>query len=607
MELSGTMVWIVLVVVVLLFTIDRYSPDAIALGGLLILVGVGSLSPGEALAGFSSPAVIAIASLLVLSAALERSGVVRRIAEGLYRFSGKSERRLLVAGTLVPGFLSGIINIIATVSVFIPVLLRLALKTRRSPARLLLPMAYVSMAGANLTLIGASANLVANDILRERTGSDFSLLEFAPIGAIMIALTTLYVLVTAHWLLPERKPDTESGTEDQTRALIRDYEFYERVWELEVQEGTRAVGMEVSDLELSERYGLSLISLVRADHSRPHIRKTSSLEAGDILLVGGRRERVEALGKAVDGLDMHGAPAYRDDFSAGSSELIEVMVPPRSSVIGKSVRNLDLRGKADLTAIALWRDGHPLRTDADTTPLASGDAILLYGDKRYTRGFEPEPELLWLHPPQKESAPDRAVRLAPWTVLIFLLVIVIAALDWYPIEITALAGALAVTLIGSLSARQAYTRIDWHTIVLIAAMLPFATALQNHGASEQLAYWLANSLGGWGPLAVMGIIASISLLLTQALHNAAVAAVMTPVAIDAALQLGGNPKAFTVTVIVASSMSVLLPIGHPAPLLVRRNGGYDNSDYLRFGSGLAILTLATILVAIPLLWPVSEG
>jgi di/tricarboxylate transporter len=605
MEFEIVVVWFVLLAVMVLLAIDRFPPEGVALSGLLVLVVVGILSPAEFLSGLSSPAVVVIAALLVLSGALESSGVVRQIVDWLHRIAGNNERRLLVAGTVVPGVMSGVINVMATVSVFIPVLLRIALKARQSPSTLLLPMAYVSMAGANLTLIGSSSNLVVNDILRERTDSDFSLLEFAPIGFIMIVITTVYVLLAARSLLPKGKIPVDDSPEEQTRALIDRYEFSERVWEIDVQAGSPIVGSEIGDLRLMEDYGLSLISLVRADHRRPHLERSSTLEAGDILLLGGRRDRVDALVNAVDGLELSGAPAHRDEFSAGSAELIEVMVPPRSPAIGRTVRELDLRGKADLTAIALWR-GEPLRTDVETTALQAGDALLLYGNKRYTRAFDPEPEFRWLHFPKKDSASEQARHLAPWTTLIFLAVILVAAVGWMPIAVTAVAGALGVTLIGALKAGRAYSRIDWRMLVLIAAMLPFATALNNSGASDAMAHWLTGGIGHLGPLAVMGAIALVTLSMTQVLHNAAAAAVMSPVAIDAALQLGVNPKTFALAVIVAASMSVLLPTGHPAPLLVRESGGYKNGDYLRFGSGMLVLTLVVILVFIPLLWPFQQ-
>jgi di/tricarboxylate transporter len=603
MEFEAIIVWSVLLIVVILFVIDRIPADAVALAGLLVLTVVGSLGTQEALAGFSSTAVIVVASLLVLGSALERSGVVDRVVDGLYRLAGNSERRLLLAGTLAPGLLSGVINVIAAVTVFIPVMLRLALKAKRSPTRLLLPMSYVAMAGANLTLIGASANLVINDILAARTDTGFGLLEFAPLGIIMVLVTTVYVISTAHWLLPEREMLAKDGPEEQTKALIDRYGLLERLWELSVIEGAQVAGKEIGELRLAKDHGLTLVSLDRADKSRPHLHESSSLMEGDILLVGGRRERVEAMVEAIDGLELSGSPAHRDEFSAGSAELIEIMVPPRSAAIGRTVSELDLRGKADLTAIALWRDDKPLRTDVEITTLKAGDAILLYGNKRYTRGFEPEAEFRWLHEPKKESEPERARRLAPWTLAIFMSVIVVAAMGWLPIVVATVTGALAVTLLGALNARQAYAVIDWRTLVLIAAMLPYATALNNSGAASDLAAWLVGILGQWGLLAVMGAIALLALILTQAMHNVMAAAVMTPVALDAAQQLGANPKAFALAVLVAVSMSVMLPTGHPAPLLVRRPGNYLTVDYLRFGGGLVALTLLVILLVIPRFWP----
>jgi di/tricarboxylate transporter len=605
MEAQTAVVWVVLLGVVVLFARAHLAADAVALGGLLILVLGGILSPHQALQGLSSPAVIAIASLLVLGAALERSGVVRRVADGLYALAGKNARAVLLTATLVPGLLSGVINIIAAVTVFIPVLLRLALQTGTSPTRLLLPMACVAMAGANLTLIGAAHNLVVNDILRERTGQGFGFFDITPVGLMMVAMTTVYVLLASRWLLPTRDPDAVHEPVEQTRELIRRYEFSRRLWEVEVAEESAAAGTRLGDIDIAGDYGLSLIALVRADHGRPHFGPSTRLQEGDILLLGGRRERVEQLVAAVEGLELRGAPAHREDFSAGSAELVEVLVPPRSAVIDRKVGELDLRGEADLTAIALWREGRPLRTDVQEARLQAGDAILLYGEKRYTRGFEPEPDLLWLHAPVKESAPQRLRRLAPWTLLVFVAVILVAALGWLPVALAALAGALVVTAMGVLGGDQAYRRIDWRSVVLVAAMLPFATALDSSGVSHQVAGWMTGGLGSEGPRLVLAAVSLATLLLTQVLHNAAAAAITTPIALDAAQQLGANPKAFAVAVLVSASMTLLLPVGHPAPLLVRRPGAYRSGDYLRFGSGLALLTLLLVVFAVPWLWPLG--
>lgn len=607
MNMESITVWLILGVVIVLLASDRLAADGIAVAGLLALVIAGSLDAGQALAGFSSPAVIAIASLLVLSAALDYTGVVRRLASRLHHLAGDHQSRVLLAGTLVPGVLSGLINIVAAVSVFIPVLLRIALRASLPPSRLLLPMAYAVMAGASLTLIGASHNLVVNDILSQRTGIELGLLEIAPVGVVMIVLVTLYSLAGARWLLPKQRVP-EDAPAAQTRGLIRSYAFDERVWELEVAKDSFLEGRKLGDLKLADDYGLSLISLVHPNHNRLQLRQNTKLEGGDILLVGGRRQRVEQAVEGINGLELRGAPASRNDFSAGSAELIEVLVPPRSDAIGRSVQALDLRKQADLSAIGLWRDGKPVRTDVETTMLEAGDALLLYGDKHYTRGFDPEPDFRWLHPPQKASAPaQQQKRLAPWTLLIFVLVIISAALELLPIALAALGGALLVTLIGALKVKQAYDSIEWRSLVLIAAMLPFATALSQSGASVQLAEWLITTFDQWGPLAMLALLALITLVLTQPLHNAAAAAVMTPVALDVALQMSVNPKTFAIAVLVAASMSVLMPAGHPAPLLVRQSGDYSAADYVRFGLPLAVLTLLVIVMLVPWLWPLTDS
>lgn len=596
---------VILGVTVLLFVTEWLRPDITAVLSLVALNLTGLIDGSQAVSGFGSSAVIAIASLLVIGRGLVRSGVVNAIANRLNKLAGNGRRRLTLVSTAVPGLLSGFINIVAAVSIFIPGVLRLALLNDRSASKLLLPMACAGLAGSNLTLIGASHNLVINDQIKASGMSGFGFFEFTAVGAVLLPLVVIYSILLSDRLLPRQEHKQQDRK--QRPDLIDRYALRERLWELWVPPDSPQVGRPLGELRIEPEYGLSVLALTRADVQHPVDNVPLELQADDILLVGGRGERVEALTQASQGLVILGEPQEQNGLPVREAELVEVAVAPHSPAVDRSLSDLKLREKTGLTGIGLWRDGQPIRTDVGDYPLQAGDGLLLFGPRRRTRGFDPTPEFLWLKAPPQEEAPIELRRFGPPAALIFLATILTAAFGWADIATLTLLGAALMVLIGLLDARQAYDAIDWRTVVLIGAMLPMGTALTESGTARYLADLLVQALGGLGPLAVMLGLAAAAMAFTQPLHNAVVAVVMTPVALDSASLLGVNPRAFAIAILVAASANFLLPVGHPAPLLVRDAGGYRIRDYVRFGLGLNLLTLGVIALLIPWLWPLSKA
>jgi len=379
------------------------------------------------------------------------------------------------------------------------------------------------------------------------------------------------------------------------------YGFSEGLWELRVERGSEAEGRLFG--EIDDPDGLRLIARCREgdfsiveDADRP-------LEADDVLLVHGKEAALRELCRNWKGMTLTGRPKLEDRFSWSAFEVAELVVPPRSQVIGKTLNKVGLQDRAGLTALALWRGGRPLGNEALRTPLREGDGILLFGTRERAREFEPNPDFLWSRAPRKIEAPEHLRRLAVPATLIFLSVIAAAAFDLLPISVAALAGASGMVLLGILSPKEAYERIEWRTLVLIAGMYPVGAALQETGAAGVMADLISRTAGQMGPRAVLLAIGACSIVLTQFLHHAVVAVVMTPVALGVAHSLGGNPKAVAVAVIVGTSANFLLPVGHPAPLLVQDPGGYSNRDYLRYGIGLVCLVLGVLVLLVPWLWP----
>ncbi len=591
---------IILSAVVLLFVTGWIHMDIVPLLIPVALIVAGLVTTGEVFSGFSSSAVITVAALFVITKGLVRSGVVNRVADSLNRLTGGSRLRLTLAGTLLPGTVAGFIIVTATVLFFIPTVMRMAFQSKVSRSKLLLPLVASCLLGANLTLIGASHNLVVNSFVEDSLGFGFTFFEFMPLGAVLLLVSVIYTFFLGWRLLPDEDPDKDKPARERT-DLIKTYDLADRLWELWVQNDSPAVGKTIRQLGFGERYGLFVVAVVRSEEQMPAEKKELRIGAGDVLLVLGNEEKIEDLAEK-EGFFLAGHPRQQKRFPLSTAEMVELVIPPRSPVIGRTLTEINFRENTGLSGIALWRSGRSRRTNVGNIPLQEGDGLLLFGDRKKTRSFEPGKSFRWLHPPRREEAPPELKPYGPLAVLLLLFVIVSAALGWLPIDVAAVTGAAGMVLFGILKPREIYTSIEWRAIILIGCLYPLGLALNNSGASAFLADKLL-LISANNPLAVLAVIAVICILLTQPLHNVAAAVIMTPVALNAALTLGVNPKAFVMAVIIGSSAAFMMPTGHPVTLLIQKPGNYRAQDFLRFGSGLALLVLLAVIIFVPLVWP----
>lgn len=584
-----------------LFVSDWLRPDLVAILVLIALVLVGIVEPLEAFRGFGSFAVMAVAGLMVIGEGLQRTGVVQWVARRLEKVIHGRPRRLLVVNTLVPGLLSGFVNIVAAASFFIPVILRLCTRMSVPQSKILLPMACTALIGANLSLIGASHNLVVDSLLEDSTGTGFGFFEFAPVGAALLVVALAYVLTIGRRLLPEHETVPPPTSVPVGANLVDVYELEDRLNEAFVSSTPEDRTLRVRDLGHLE-VGVTLVTLVREGDRLIFPEDHTELVAGDVVLLQGREEVVRSLCQSEPHLAYIGAPQVQKRYPISTAELAEAVVPPRSPLIGTLLGEVDLTRESGMIALAAFRQNRPIRTGIQNLELAEGDAVLFYGPRDRMREFDPEKDMLIYFKPGEPEVESRMKRWAPAAAAILIAAVVVAALDWFPIAITALAGAALMAILGIVSPERTYRAVDWRTLVLIAGMYPLGSALQSSGAADAVGRILVGALGGLGPVAVLGGVAVLTMVLTQPIHNAAVAIIMTPIALQAAESVGADPRGFCVAVVVACSATFLMPYGHPAPFLVQEPGGYSPGDYLRFGIGLNVLTLAVILALVPLLW-----
>lgn len=580
------------------------KPDVIAILVLISLVLTGLVEPGQAFEGFSSFAVIAIAGLMVLGKGLEITGVVKWVARQLEKIIRTSYHRLLFVNTLFPGLLSGFVNIVAAASFFIPVILRLCKKMKESQAKILLPMACVALIGANLTLIGASHNLVVDSLLKESQNTGFGFFEFTAVGAVLLIVALIYIFLIGQHLLPGKKKTQDPEESPVTANLTETYALEERLFEVWISEAIGENGLPLKELEI-EKHGLTLITVTRESETLFFKGPDFKVHAEDLLLIQGKEDAVKEFCETYDELTFLGIPKSQVRYPISTAELAEAVIPPRSPYIGKKVKDINFVEKYGMTAIAYYRDDKPHRTHVQDTILEKGDSLLLYGPRELMREFEPKKEMLIYYKPGEPEVSSKMKKLAPVAALILAAVILTAALNIMPIAVSAVAGAVLMILIGIINPKQAYEAIDWKTLVLIGGMYPLGLALNETGTADLIGNFLVNTLGDFGPIVVMAGLAVLTMALTQPMHNAAVAIIMTPIAIQIATMMGSDPKAFCVAVIVSCSATFIMPYGHPAPFMVQEPGEYTGKDYFKFGIGLNVLALVVILTIIPMLWPVA--
>lgn len=590
MSIDNILIFVILGAALVLFISEKLRVDLVALMVLVSLTLTGLISPEEAFSGFASPAVITVWSVFIISGGLTRSGVADLIARLILRFAGHNPVRLTVLIMLTVGVMSAFMNNIGAVAILLPAVVSVAREMKISPSKLLIPLAWASLLGGNITLIGTPPNILASSILETYEGiPDFTFFDFAPMGLVVLTTGILYILLMGRHLLPERTPGT---------GLSRDYPIREYLSEVEIQDNSQVVGKTLREVFWGD---ITVLHIHTADGDTLSPRSDHHLEVGDKLLV---EAPAETLLEATQNLGFAPVPDGNNHSSRipdGSLKLAEVVLSPKSRLQAKSLSEIDFRERFGLSVLAIRHEGEMLFSRLAQIPLQFGDSLLVEGDTERLTLLRRDPDFLMLdtYPP---LAPRR-VHKAPLTVAILLGGLVVVTAGLLPVPVALLVGAILMVLSGALSMEEAYQSIEWKSVFLIAGMLPLGVAMEVTGTAQLMADWIVQTIGGWGVLAVLVGIYLMTGLLTEVMSNAAATVLVTPIAIDAALQLGVDPRSFVIGVVLAASTSFLMPIGHQVNVIIFGPGGYKFADYTRVGVFLNLILLLVVILTLPLIWP----
>lgn len=596
------LVLVLLGAAIVLFAMGRPRLDVVAVLIVVAFPLTGVLTVPETLAGFADPNVILIAALFVVGEGLSRTGVTYRLGDWLAARAGANRARLTVLLMVTVAGLGAMMSSTGVVAIFIPVVLSLAARTGMSPRQLMMPLSMAALISGMLTLIATAPNLIVDAELVREGAAGFGFFTVTPFGVVILALGIGYVLLIQRFL-GGSDSDARTGTRSTFNDLLARYGVDRRAGKFRV--GARSP---LLDSTLSEADFGGEPSFILGVERRKFWRRTVFLTASDTVVKRGDLLVLDTAPKAaaLRSLDLNYVDAPGHVFTDYSRQLgmIEIIVPPDSALIGRSVHGLRFRSEHGVTVLGLRHAGRAADADFADRRLRVGATLLVAGEweaigrlREFTEDFVP----LALPVEGDESAPASAR--APLALLSVAGMIALMVTGIVPNVIAALIAALLMGLFRIIDMRSAYRSIHWPTLLLIAGMLPFAQALKVTGGIDLAVDGLLAGFGGAGPYALLAVLFAATALIGLFVSNTATAVLMAPVAIATAQTLGLSPYPFAMIVVLASSSAFMTPVSSPVNTLVMEPGRYRFGDFARIGVPFTLVVMAVSVLMVPLLLP----
>lgn len=587
----------ILAIAFLLLITEWLRNDVVAVLIILALSSTGVLSPSEALSGFGSEPAVIVACVFVLSGAVNKTGLSDALGVWISRLAGRNYGRTLAVVMLSAAFLSAFTHHVTTTALMLPMVISLCQERRLPPSRLLMPLSIAASLGTTVIVIAAPAFLVANDVLKQSGRPGLGIFSIAPIGLALCLGGILFMLLLGRFLLPVR----EGG-----RGLTNFYRLDRYFTEIKLSSGSTFIGKTVKEVMAKKKYHFETVGWMRDGTGQCRPLGDTKLREGDVLWVHAPPEDMIAF-RQEKGIELH--PIDRFGLEGGrfgedgedvADQLVQAVVAPGSDLIHRSLQELDFKSRYGAIVVGLWRRGGLLCQELGSIELEAGDVLVLQGSHESLMLISSNPAFLMMVPFHGEARLHRKAGLAG---LVMLVTIAVAALDLVRLDMVMLAGAIAMVLLGCITARQAYRSIDSRIYVFIAGAVPLGAAIQKTGTAALMAQGLQSAFSGISPVIILLLIYALVALVTQFMSDAATTALFAPLAAALAQVLGHAPEPYVVTVAMAAVTAFLTPIGHHGNLLVYGPGNYRFSDFTRVGFPLTVLIAFLVVFISLVLWP----
>lgn len=574
-----------------LFTTEYISFDISALIILVLLMATGILNLKEGLAGFSHPATLTVTFMFILSEGIRSTGVLGVVGDYFTRKIQENYWTGLLQMLVFVSFASAFINNTAVVVIFIPIVIGIAAKINVSPSKLLMPLSFAGILGGICTLIGTSTNILVSSIVQDQGMEQMSMFDFSPMGIVLWASGLIYMMIIGIRMIPSRRKNEE---------LTSEYKIQNYLTDVIIEPGSNLIN-EVFDQEiLTNRLDLDVLRIFKDNIDSSAQRTKVLIESGDILRIRGSADEIKKLINR-DHISLKPTSKWRDyDLKRGRDTLVEAVVAPESPLVGRSLNTINFTDRSKAIPLAIRHDGATKRENLQNINLNAGDVILLIMSREQLAEVDADPSFVVAS--EVGITPNRKNK--TWIVLLTLLgVVVTAALNIFPIVVSAITGVIVLLLTKSVTAEEAFNSVNWKIIILLAGVIPLGTAMDKSGAAQLIAEQVVFVLDDFGPRAVLSGIFLLTMGITAIMSNNASAALLIPIAIKTAEHLHVNPYPFIFAVTYAASLSFITPFGYQTNTLIYGIGNYKFTDFTKIGAPLNLIfwILATLLI--PFFWP----
>jgi len=579
--------------ILVLFIWGRWRYDLVAFTGLLVAVVLGLVEPAEAFQGFGHPAVVTVAAVLILSGALANSGLISLLTRQIEPAASRDPMVHIGLLGVISATLSAFINNVGALALLMPVAIRSSNKAGRAAGLVLMPLAFMSILGGVVTLIGTPPNIIIANYRAEISGEPFAMFDFAPVGAPVALIGVLFVALVGWRLIPKAR---RAATKEDSLFDIDDY-----VTEARVPEEADIIGHGRRQIEtLFNEHQASLVGLIRKGQRIHSAVWRGRISAGDILVIEAAPDGINDIVEAP-GLELVGTgKEVSGELGSGDLAVVEAVVSPGGRIENRTAAGASLRSRYGINLLAVSRQGNPVRGRLQNFRFRAGDVLLLQGQAEQLPAILASLGCLPLAERGIQiGKPERA-----WaSVAIFAAAIGCTSFGLISAPIALGLAAMAMLFLNFTSLREAYDSINWPVIVLLGAMIPIGGALETSGTTDLITDLILGAGNAFSPVLVLTILLIVTMTLSDIVNNAATAVIMAPISVGLADRLSVNPDAFLMAVAIGASCAFLTPIGHQNNTLVMGPGGYHFSDYWRMGLPLEIIIVAVSVPLILVVWP----
>lgn len=598
-------VFTLLIVVALLFAADKIRPDFIALCALAILILSGTLTVNEALLSFGNTTVILVAALFVIGQGLTKTGITQAIGDRIsLRIHAGQESRLVSILMAVIGTIGAFMSSTGIVALFVPIVKKIATNSHFDIKKLLMPVAFAGLISGMMTLISTAPNLIVSEELSKQGYESFHLLDFTPIGFAMLFGAIGYFVIRNHFRKDDGAPVVNLGSQ-RMKVLLKDYHINEEIFRLELTPGSEYVNKHVFQTDLKEKYNLVIVGIEAHEgltNSMTIVNKDTVLKDAHILYVLGSAEATQKVceEKGLKLLEYHGVHSSMLKQQIGLAELV---IPFNSNFIDYTVADIGKNYLKQFNILGAKRLKTYSQDNLKNHQVKTGESLLLLGSRNDISNLNNNTNDYIVFNIPFEQSEELNTRKAITSILIALALIVMLVVNIVPPVLSVILAALLMVGTRCLTMEEAYKSISWSTVILIAAMLPFAEALEKTGGIQFIAENVMVVFGNGSPYLLLAGLFLVTVLLGSFLSNTATAVILAPIAIKIGEVSNISPYPLAMTIAIAASTAFLTPVASPVNMLVVASGGYKFMDFVRIGFPLFLLALAISLLLIPLLFP----